>query len=317
MSSETLVNRRWITLAAVFLLVALFTASVTERSSAQGGAIGNDMWGWKDAPMGITPSQSLRVCVGRTATTANPTGHVTMTNEWIQSDGAVLLTQQLTLARAGFQCVDTTTEELRLAGFTPETTGRVQFTLPITSSRPAPTDRVSVPDTLIFLGPGVYGAVEIVDLTTGETSIHWRPLLQFSTTDENTGTQPSAAAPAPIGITTSQILRVCPSGPAGQSGRTGAAAVQVEVLNTAGAVVLSQPPVPSAGGFACTDFTPSELIAAGLAAESSGRLQFAIRLAPLATGAVGGSASIEVIDTSTGETKVHFELLEDRVGDAG
>jgi hypothetical protein len=67
----------------------------------------------------------------------------------------------------GFRCVDTTPEDLRLAGLEPEPSGRLQFGLRI-----AAAEQVSVPDQeteKLSLGGLGYHSVETIDVLSNAT----------------------------------------------------------------------------------------------------------------------------------------------------
>ena len=71
------------------------------------------------------------------------------------SDENVGPLQKEPLVRGRFGCMDTTHDELALAGFEVEPTGRVQFQLQIEN-----------------VGRDAYGSVEIIDASTGATKVH-------------------------------------------------------------------------------------------------------------------------------------------------
>ena len=139
-----------ITLGAGALMTVLCALALTERSRpayAQLPQARPSTAMDSTTLSGITRSELLRVCLASETEAAwRPLLQFHTSDENV---GA--LTKELPVA-GRFGCVDTTADELALAGFEVEPTGRVQFQLEIEN-----------------LVEDAHGSVEIVDALTGET----------------------------------------------------------------------------------------------------------------------------------------------------
>jgi hypothetical protein len=137
-----------ITLGAAVLMTVLCALVLTERSRPAYAQLPRRVNA--TTLSGITRSELLRVCLGSEA----QAGWRPLLQFATSDKNVGALTKELPVA-GRFGCVDTTPDELALAGFEVEPTGRVQFQLRIEK-----------------LPEDAHGSVEIVDALTGETKVH-------------------------------------------------------------------------------------------------------------------------------------------------
>jgi hypothetical protein len=122
------------------------------------------------------------------------------------------------------------------------------------------------------------------------------------------------------------MLRICQANPApslGDGPTEQISLVFMAVKNQAGQTLIVRRLEVPADNFRCADFSPSSLVAAGLVAESNGRLDFMLTFQATLSGAevgpnetmrVGGArelsvGSIETIDANTGQTQAYERFL--------
>lgn len=116
----------------------------------------------------LTPSEMMRICLVGLVTT--PTSAAI---DWeiavFDADGATLLSKEVRVPQQGFSCVDTTAEELRLAGLEPEASGRLQFGLQIALQELVTLVEREKPEKIVVTGNEIH-SVETIKTLTGETT---------------------------------------------------------------------------------------------------------------------------------------------------
>jgi hypothetical protein len=81
----------------------------------------------------------VRICLAGLVTSP-PSAATNWAVEALRSDGELVQATEVRVPQNGFRCVDTTHEELRLAGFEPEPSGRIQFGLQVALQQLVPLD---------------------------------------------------------------------------------------------------------------------------------------------------------------------------------
>jgi hypothetical protein len=122
-------------------------------------------------PWGLTGSELVRVCLMGVVTrprSAAITWHI----RFFGPDGVTLLTKHAQVPEHGFRCLDTSSDELRLAGLATDPNNRLQFGLRMTPHQPVPSFLDGRPVEIPVDGT-VWHSVETVDLLTlGVTNSH-------------------------------------------------------------------------------------------------------------------------------------------------
>ena len=116
-----------------------------------------------------------------------------------------------------------------------------------------------------------------------------------------------------LGVSQPQLLRICMGNVGSDSSagpRESVTLTFIKIQTTFGEVILERSLSVSQGQFRCTDFSHSELVAAGLVPESNTRVQFAVSVGAAETLTVGAAqrvmvGSAETITIATGRTEIH------------